>query len=64
MVPLIKMFSHAKSNDERIASANALWMLLFDVDNQELFKQIDGAYETILAHAVSHFFPCCCFIFA
>jgi len=50
LLPLVKMFSSAKSDMERISSANALWMLLFDTDNQKSFKDIDNAFATISAH--------------
>ena len=52
MLPLVKMFSSAKSDIERISSANAIWMLLFDTDNQKSFKAIDDAFEVIAAHRV------------
>ena len=35
---LTEMFINATSDDERVSSANALRMLLFDKDNKEIFK--------------------------
>ena len=52
LLPLVKMFQRAKSDDERISAANALWMLLFDAENRELLKQIDAAFESLQAHEV------------
>ena len=43
---LSEMFINANTNDERISSANALWILLFDEDNQKIFNEIDGAITT------------------
>ena len=43
---LSEMFINATTNDERISSANALWILLFDKDNQKIFKEIDRAITT------------------
>lgn len=43
---------NAKDDSERVYSANALWMLLFDAENQSRFKEIDAAFESLLAHEV------------
>ena len=53
------MFSAAKSDDERISSTNALWMLLFDTGNQKIFMEIDDAFEKITAHAVCNLIKIC-----
>ena len=49
---LSEMFINATSDDERVSSANALWMLLFDVDNQMIFKKFDDALATVIQHQV------------
>ena len=54
LLALVNMFSAAMSDGERISSANALWMLLFDEGNQELFKAMDNAVGMITAHKVCY----------
>ena len=49
---LTEMFLNATSNDERVSSANALRMLLFDADNREIFKGIKNALATFSQHKV------------
>eukprot|EP00794_Sanderia_malayensis_P017066 gene17066-18786_t len=39
---LLKMLTVAKTDDERIYSCKAMWMLLFDEDNKNMFKEMDG----------------------
>ena len=49
---LTEMFINATSDDERVSSANALWMLLFNADNRDIFKGIENALVTVIQHKV------------
>ena len=49
---LSEMFINATSDDERVSSANALRMLLFDADNRKIFKRIENAFVTVSQHKV------------
>ena len=52
----MKMFTAAKSDEQRVAAANAIWMLLFCDDNKILFKEIKGAADEIYKCIVSNNF--------
>ena len=49
----MKMFTTAKTNEERISASKAIWMLLFDEENKKLFKEMENAVEQISAYSVS-----------
>ncbi|XP_065072389.1 uncharacterized protein LOC135696802 [Rhopilema esculentum] len=47
---LMQLFNVAKVQEQRIAAANAIWMLLFEKENQQRFMSMDGAFDAILAY--------------
>ena len=53
------MFNVAKTQEQRIAAANAIWMLLFEKENQQRFMKMDGAFDAMLAYKVEMCYDSC-----